>query len=479
MDLQTDGHEIVGNRHARVLTPGRDSSSISPQETADKKRKSDFELRFAPVFRYNSGVFQAVKEAALQKLQELGKPPEPTPTDRVRWSQNSAGKDVMSLSGTRRPNFLLFFGSFFGGIPLLLAAGILFAAYSPYVTFTSDVHPLLIVLIFVPFIVIGGGLFLAGLHMMAGQTELSIGSDQLTLNKYLFGRKVTSKTISKNGMTAEWKVRYRQNERPVYGLHFKSKQGGFWVSNALKESELVWLGHAIEDRLDQQIIGLTDSRVGGKRILNKPFVPSVDVETGVDYRSKHLILKMTESGFAGHSIKSRWWSLFLIPFGLVFMLAGGIMNETIAGWLGSGFAAIYRSINDSGNTSGDAPFIFALGFFLAGALVAAIGFCPLFHTRRFEINRGRLAVLNRWFGKRFVKRVDLTPTTEILVHSGGQMNEDDRYRVEVKNNGTKAVLATFLPLVDAQQLEARVRQAAGQKTDKKWDVPVFSDVSQT
>ncbi|MBK1834783.1 DUF3592 domain-containing protein [Roseibacillus ishigakijimensis] len=147
-------------------------------------------------------------------------------------------------------NFFLIFGLGFGGFPLLMMVFILLGG-----TVEGDFGRLGAVAFLSLFVVIGGGVFWAGLRSAYTEHFLSIIGGEALLVKKFFGRKQSQRIAAGDLAGVGLYESHTSNDKPVYGLMLRSHVGQHLkIGFALKEEDLRWLGGRILEILPDEVV---------------------------------------------------------------------------------------------------------------------------------------------------------------------------------------------------------------------------------
>ncbi len=352
------------------------------------------------------------------------------------YSQSSDNGQTWNVPAKKGVGFLMIFGCFFAGLPLLVMAVMIYAHLFGTVENSTNWAILGLFLFLSMPIMIGGLFFFIGLKMRYTSYEISVNDGSVNLVKKFF-KKETSENLESGevhgvGLYSSFKTNGRSN----YGLLVKARsEKDIKFSCGYNESELRWLASEMLAELAEQ---------GGlptEEELEKTYFSSSDGESTDDTENQFAKNGVTISFLDKANTRSGSGSdQFLIEKN------GPVVAKTMiyAGLFGMLFSSVFIWV---GFWADDGDLIFGLaGIFIATVSIVffILGLSKLKTSEKFTFKadtiikeklRGDVSKSKTVFQK--------SSFTKLKVASSGKSNNDTRYSVKLRGTGGTKDLKLF------------------------------------
>ena len=416
----------------------------------DRIMSEEFKKRFE-----TTTMFQKI----IERLKQGRKPVEPKQGKRLSREEQADGSTIFEIRGKGRPGFFIIFGGMFGGIPSVILFAILFGTPSPDNSTWGTVFALLFL---IPFFAIGLTTFSIGLFLWLGKTRLTLGYQEVNLERILFGKTFQTKVLPREGLEVRFEKSHEENNVAHYKLTLESGEKKFGLGGSLKEEELLWLDQEIRLALGEETTGPVDIAAAMRQDLE---AEAENAELDRNYRSKKLSFARTTQGWEAQTRSSVLGSIGLMLFGGIFLGVGLLMEGSLAEYLKGQFEW-FRKMAE--NSTGDSPPIWAaLIFGGIGALVILIGIWSLGYRMKLEKRHSRLRIIKTWFSLGTTRTVELSSIEELKITKGGEVNDVPRFKLLMHlKNDKKVKLLSFATSEDVGQLKAWIEAEVPSLSDK-------------
>lgn len=376
---------------------------------------------------------------------------EPRQGKRLERDQN--GKEVVfTIRGKGRPGFFILFGCIFGGIPGLMLFAMLFG------TTTSEGGPMALVLVFLllsSFTLVGAASVFVGVFLWFGKTRVVVLDDFISVTRKLFGRCVQRREFAREGLQVTFKKSHEENDRPSYELMLESPGSRkIGLGGSLKEEELLWLERELRTELgdEAKVHGSVQEAISESEIEGL-------METEVDcaYRSKAFVFEETIRGWVVRSKGHGFAAVFLILFGLTFILIGMLMAEESRRMLFERVPLIAQIANGMEFSGGDPPWFFPFVFGGLGFLTFLCGLFVLFYRVWIYEDYQRVGIERRWLMFSRQTAIEGGDIDWVGAEHSGEMNGQPTFKVFARlMDGREVVILRWANAEDAGQIRARI-----------------------
>ncbi|MGC6459412.1 MAG: hypothetical protein ACON4R_13710 [Akkermansiaceae bacterium] len=376
------------------------------------------------------------------------------PQQGKRLDLNNPNNDevAFTIRGQGHPGFFIFFGAFFGGIPALMFILILTGS----ATAESEGAGTLFVLLFmVPFILIGGATFLAGLFLWFGRTLVQVGPSTVRAERSLFGKTFQQKQFDRSRLNLSFEESHRSNNVPHYKLKLDDGAQKIGVGGSLKEAELLWLNQELRTTL-----GETPREVSSvvESMAQDDLEDLDNSEIEPNYQSAKLQISPTVTGWEARTRTSIPGCLGMALFGSIFLVVGLMMWTPSRDFFFDLFPGIRDAVSDM-ESSGSPPTWFAMTFGGAGLVIILLAFFLLGYRSTYALRHSRFFVHRRWLIFSRTCFIDIHDIKELETGSNGHVNNVPRYHLKAHlKNGDTFRIVTFATRQDVGQLKARLRK---------------------
>ncbi|MGE9266488.1 MAG: DUF3592 domain-containing protein [Verrucomicrobiales bacterium] len=338
----------------------------------------------------------------------------------------SGGREWL-LPAKKRINFFLFFGLFFGGLPLLMIVLVLTG-----VEMEGNLGTLGAVLFLFLFVAVGGAVFYWGLRVGFTEYFLRVADGEAVLVRKFFGRKKLESIAQGDLAGVGLYESHQENDKSVYGLMLRSQRGNHLkFGSHLKRDEVRWLGGRILQVLPDEALNHEEEE--------ERAVVEEEWQDGPPPVSQFRGVAMERRGEGFRVEISGGRSAFGMAIGGFFTLVFG----AVFAWIG------FQEAGFPFNAVGVLVIFISLAFF-------ARLFWTLGTSRVLEFNPDGVIVRKFRYGREGAsERVSRLGVTGVKLTVSGSSNDQKRYAVSLQ--GEKEVkVFSWIEAEIARSFERRV-----------------------
>jgi len=281
------------------------------------------------------------------------------------------------------------------------------------------------ILFFVPFLAIGVGLLYAGLRMQYTEVMVLLDGVKLRVMKRFFG-KVRESKLDVADVKGVWlSESHRSNDKPVYELYVEGVGDvrGVTFGSGLKDVEKRWMVGRLR-------LFLPEYGAGDEHVVERE---AFDV--------KGMRVERFGDGF--RVIRKHFSGKWMICGGLLTLILGGFILNDVLGEMDTEFDGwvdvVFSVFQVVPALMGLFFLLLGVGFFIRGLMMVGREDVFVFGKDWFEVEKRKGGVAK---GK--AVRHGREDVKGVVRSAAGQMNNEDRYKVEVRVKGGRVTLCGFV-----------------------------------
>ena len=351
------------------------------------------------------------------------------------------------IRGTKLPNFFIFFGGIFGGIPCLMLFLFLFGEGSgdswiivPFVSL---------------FVLVGGAIFLLGLFQMLGKTEVRINTQQVAVRRILFGWSHVVEIPRDQSFSATIAESHKTNDVPQYAVMFSGLVGAKTkttkVGGSLKDAALTALYRELCVLLDQK---LPPEHASPAEVALEVYGNSQAGEWQLEpWQGQTMRISLSGSQWLCELKGSSEKVLFFL--GLLFALGGSFFFPATRQIYDSVFGDM---LNGAPTIPDNLGSIFPFSFMSLGVGLVLFWLIIRNHHCLIEAGNGRLTLTKKigpWGRSTTFSQNELV---DVRRSTSGAVNDIPRYKVDLIHHGGKTGVCYFRDAEESGRIVGFLRE---------------------
>jgi len=395
---------------------------------------------------------------SLKKRKLLKSPAElarPVQGKRLQKSQGADGDTILTIKGQGHPGFFIFFGSFFGGLPVFMIFSILVGNME---TDPDGMNEKFTLLFLIPFLVIGAATFLIGLFLWRGQTTVRVAAASVDVDRKLWGKTLQQRQFQRDRLELVFEESHRTNEIPHFKISLNDGSRKIGIGGSLPEEELLWLNRELRTALGAETPEVSDFYED----ITRQNLASIDlIEAKDNYKSPRMHVTPTITGWEAKIKTSLGGCLSIGIFGSLFLFVGLMMWKTGRALLFDLFPWFHEAISGMKNTSSaEPPVWFAFIFIGTGLIILFSALSSMVYRLSITLRNQALFIERRWLLISVTNRIETREISYLKVNENGHVNNQPRFQLEAqKNNGQRLKIMRFASKEDVGQLKALLQKA--------------------
>jgi hypothetical protein len=165
---------------------------------------------------------------------------QPPAGTKIRRESLGSETVIWHIPAVGKFGFFMFFSVFWLIITGIVSGGFLFAFLTGG-KIEGNMPGWVIIPFFGIFWAVGLGMLYAAFRQKYMRQSVTFGSDQITLQKILFGKTSEKSLLRSSISSVSQKEFYQQNYKPIYGIEIRGSDGKIRFGSALTAEEKIWL----------------------------------------------------------------------------------------------------------------------------------------------------------------------------------------------------------------------------------------------